>query len=119
MDSLKDIIDRQQRERPPHDDPLTDRLLAEIVRLAEEVCVLRDRLDTCERLAAAGQPAVGTQLASAPTYATINTELSTYVDDGTRPDNLIDRLLAGPSDTRAIAKGVCAAVLGSASTLIQ
>ena len=57
MDSLKDIIDRQHLERPPHDDPLTDRLIAELVRLAEEVCVLRDRLDTCERLAAAGQPA--------------------------------------------------------------
>ena len=57
MESLKDIIDRQHRERPPHDDPLTDRLLTEIVQLAEEVCVLRDRLDTCERLAAAGQSA--------------------------------------------------------------
>ncbi len=57
MESLKDIIDRQHLDRPPHDDPLTDRLLAELVRLAEEVCVLRDRLDTCERLAAAGQSA--------------------------------------------------------------
>ena len=36
-----------------------------------------------------------------------------------RPDNLIDRLLAGPSDTRAIAKSVCASVLGSAATLVQ
>ena len=70
-------------------------------------------------LAAVGQPAVGTQLASAPTYTTINTELSTFQASGLRPDNLIDRLLGGPSDTRAIAKGVCASVLGSAATLIQ
>ncbi|MEL7186033.1 MAG: LamG domain-containing protein [Pseudomonadota bacterium] len=70
-------------------------------------------------LAAAGQPSSGTQLESAPTYTTINTELSTFQASGLRPDNLIDRLLAGPSDTRAVAKGVCAAVLGSASTLIQ
>lgn len=51
MESLKDIIDRQHASRPSHDDPLTDRLLAEILGLAEEVCVLRDRLDTCGHLA--------------------------------------------------------------------
>ena len=28
-------------------------------------------------------------------------------------------VVAGPSDTRAIAKGVCASILGSAATLIQ
>ena len=56
METLQDIIERQHRERPPHDDPLTDRLMAGIVELAEEVCVLRDRLDTCQRLAAAGEP---------------------------------------------------------------
>ena len=36
-----------------------------------------------------------------------------------RPDNLIDRLIAGNNDTRAIGKGVCAAMLGSAITMIQ
>ncbi len=51
MKTLREIADEQQAARPPHDDPLTDRLLTEIVALAEEVCVLRDRLDTAERLA--------------------------------------------------------------------
>lgn len=55
MKTLKEVISEQQRSRPPHDDPLTDHLIAEIVTLAEEVCVLRDRLDTGERLAAAGR----------------------------------------------------------------
>ena len=54
MKTLRDIADEQQAARPPHDDPLTDRLLAEIVALAEEVCVLRDRLDTVEQLAGEG-----------------------------------------------------------------
>ena len=36
-----------------------------------------------------------------------------------RPDNLVDRLVAGGSDTRSIAKGVCAAMLGNAVTLVQ
>jgi len=55
MKTLQEVIDQQQRSRAPHDDPLTDHLMAELVRLAEEVCVLRDRLDTCDRLAAAGK----------------------------------------------------------------
>lgn len=55
MKTLKEVIDEQQRNRAPHDDPLTDRLMAEIVHLAEEVCVLRDRLDTSEQLAAIGK----------------------------------------------------------------
>lgn len=55
METLHDIIARQHRERPAQDDPLTDCLMAGIVQLAEEVCVLRDRLDTCQRLAAAGE----------------------------------------------------------------
>ena len=57
MQTLKEILEQQHAARAAHDDPLTDRLMAEIVRLAEEVCVLRDRLDTSERLAAAGKPA--------------------------------------------------------------
>jgi hypothetical protein len=36
-----------------------------------------------------------------------------------RPANLIDRLIAGGTDTRSISKGACAAVLGSAAMLVQ
>jgi hypothetical protein len=36
-----------------------------------------------------------------------------------RPENLIDRLIAGGTDTRSISKGACAAVLGSAVMLVQ
>jgi len=46
-------------------------------------------------------------------------ELASFQAAAGRPDNLIDRLLAGSSDTRSIAKGVCAAILGSAATLVQ
>ena len=69
---------------------------------------------------AVGQTSGGPQLASQPSYTDIYSELAQFQDIGNgRPDNLIDRLLAGSSDTRAIAKGVCATVLGSAATLIQ
>ena len=76
-------------------------------------------------LAAVGQPAAGPQILTQPSYTQVNEELATFTAAGLRPDNLIDRLLAGvdplapPSDTRGIAKGVCAAVLGSAATLVQ
>ena len=69
---------------------------------------------------AIGQPEVGTQLLSQPTYTSVYDEVAAAAPViGGRPDNLIDRLLAGNSDTRAIAKGVCASVLGSAATLVQ
>ena len=69
---------------------------------------------------AVGQPAIGAQLASQPSYTTVFDEVALAAPvAGGRPDNLIDRLLAGTSDTRAIAKGVCASVLGSAVTLVQ
>lgn len=55
MKTLKDVISEQQHSRPPHDDPVTDRLFAEIIALAEEVCVLRDRQDTSDRLTSIGQ----------------------------------------------------------------
>ena len=55
MKTLKEIVSEQHAARAPHDDPLTDRLLAEIVALAEDVCVLRDRLDTAVRLSEAGK----------------------------------------------------------------
>ncbi|MDX1515877.1 MAG: LamG domain-containing protein [Woeseiaceae bacterium] len=66
-----------------------------------------------------GNPPTGPQLATQPTYATVYTELASFQAAGGRPDNLIDRLIAGGSDTRAISKGVCAATLGSAVTLVQ
>jgi hypothetical protein len=71
-----------------------------------------------------GNPPAGPQLASQPTYATVYSELASFSAAGGRPDNLIDRLLNPPapavaSDTRSIAKGVCAATLGSAVTLVQ
>ena len=62
---------------------------------------------------------MGTGLASQPAYADVYAELATFSAAGGRPDNLVDRLIAGGSDTRAIAKGVCAAMLGNATTLIQ
>lgn len=62
---------------------------------------------------------MGTGLASQPAFADVYSELASFSAAGTRPDNLIDRLLAGGSDTRAISKGVCAAMLGNATTLIQ
>jgi hypothetical protein len=70
---------------------------------------------------AVGQASIGTQLISQPTYLTVYDEVGAFRNaGGPRPHNLIDRLLdAGQSDTRAIAKGVCASVLGSAATLVQ
>jgi hypothetical protein len=62
---------------------------------------------------------MGTGLLSQPALADVYAELASFQAAGDRPDNLIDRLLAGGSDTRAISKGVCAAMLGSATTLIQ
>jgi len=57
MEDLQDIIARQQLGRAASDDPLVERLLAELLSLAEEVCVLRDRLDACQQLADDGQSA--------------------------------------------------------------
>ncbi len=64
--------------------------------------------------------AIGTGLGTQPDYTDLVAELGYAVDDGNRPDNLIDRLINGGSaDTAGIAKGVCAAVIGSAATLVQ
>jgi hypothetical protein len=69
---------------------------------------------------AVGQTSGGAQLASQPSYDNVYDEVAAFQNaGGLRPDNLIDRLLAGSSDTRSIAKGVCAAVIGSAATLVQ
>lgn len=64
---------------------------------------------------------MGVDLQSQPLYPDLRDELGYATADAVtgRPDNLIDRLLAGSADTRAIAKGVCAAVLGSAVTTFQ
>jgi hypothetical protein len=63
---------------------------------------------------------MGVGIASQPSYALVYEELASHLSSGSgRPDNLTERLLAGGSDTRAISKGLCAALLGSAVTLIQ
>ena len=61
---------------------------------------------------------IGTQ----PAVADVENELgyNTFDPVTLRPDNLIDRLISnGTADTRSIAKGACAAVLGSATMLVQ
>jgi len=69
---------------------------------------------------AVGHSSTSAEIATQPSYAAVYSELASYQSGGgLRPDNLIDRLLSGTSDTRAIAKGVCASVLGSAATLVQ
>jgi len=69
---------------------------------------------------AVGHSSTSTPIASQPSYADVHAEMASFVSGGgARPDNLIDRLLAGTSNTRAISKGVCASVLGSAATLVQ
>jgi len=57
MKKLADIACEQQTDRPTYfQDPAMDRMLARLLETAEEVCVLRDRLDTLHRLAASDQP---------------------------------------------------------------
>ena len=73
---------------------------------------------------------MGTNIGSQPVRAEVYEELASYQDPTTavdpdtgesldRPDNLVDRLIAGGSGTRSIGKGVCAAMLGNAVTLVQ
>ena len=72
---------------------------------------------------------MGTNIGSQPLRDDVYEELASYLDPTTavntegesldRPDNLVDRLIAGGSDTRSIGKGVCAALLGNAVTLVQ
>lgn len=69
---------------------------------------------------AVGHSSTSVQLAAQPSYAVVHGEVASYASGGgLRPDNLIDRLLSGSSSTRAISKGVCASVIGSAVTLVQ
>ena len=66
-----------------------------------------------------GHTSTGPQIGTQPAFATVHEELATFSASGNRPDNLVDRLIAGGSNTRSISKGVCAATLGSAVTLMQ
>lgn len=63
--------------------------------------------------------AMGIAIQTQPDFVDVRDELGYVAFNGTRPDNLIDRLIAGGTDTRSIAKGTCAAVIGSAITLVQ
>ena len=68
---------------------------------------------------AVGHSSTSAPVASQPSYALVHAEVAAFAGAGDRPENLINRLLAGTSNTRAISKGVCASVLGSAATLVQ
>jgi len=68
---------------------------------------------------AVGHSSSSTPILSQPSYLDVHGEVASFPAVGNRPENLINRLLAGTSDTRAISKGVCASVLGSAATLVQ
>lgn len=61
---------------------------------------------------------MGIAIQTQPDFVDVRDELG-YVSTG--PDNLIDRLIASPDNpsTAAIAKGACAAVLGSGVMLVQ
>jgi hypothetical protein len=63
--------------------------------------------------------AMGIAIQTQPDFVDVRDELGYVAFDGTRPDNLIDRLISGGTDTRSIAKGTCAAIIGSAVTLVQ
>jgi uncharacterized protein YjbI with pentapeptide repeats len=65
---------------------------------------------------------MGTNLTSQPAFADVYDELAGFVAPipvVDRPDNLVKRLVDGGSNTRAVAKGVCAAMIGNAVTLVQ
>ncbi len=71
-------------------------------------------------LRAVGHSSTSAQIGSQPSYTLVHEEVASFAGAGNRPENLIDRLLQTPgTNTRAIAKGVCASVLGSAATLVQ
>lgn len=62
---------------------------------------------------------MGIGIQTQPDYVDLEQELGYVLTDGTRPANLVDRLVGSGADTRSVAKGLCAAVLGSAVTLVQ
>lgn len=54
---MAELQKKARGERPRYfEDPAVDKLMAITLALAGEVAVLRDRVDTIERLAAAGKP---------------------------------------------------------------
>jgi hypothetical protein len=65
--------------------------------------------------------AMGIGIQTQPDFTDVRNELGYATSNGTYPGNLIDRLLVSPDNpnTRSIAKAVCAAVVGSAVTLVQ
>jgi hypothetical protein len=62
---------------------------------------------------------MGVAVMTQPDFMQVRDELGFVATSGSHPGDLIDRLIAGGTDTRSIAKGTCAAVLGSAVTLVQ
>ncbi len=64
---------------------------------------------------------MGIGIQTQPDFVTVRDELGYFTTDGVRPDNLIDRLINSPDNpnTASIAKGACAAVLGSAVMLVK
>lgn len=65
--------------------------------------------------------ALGLGIQTQPDFTSVRDELGYRPADGNHPGNLIDRLIASPDNpnARSIAKGVCAAIVGSAATLVQ
>ena len=57
MKTVAEVLRDQHVARPAGDNPLSEKLVCELLMLAEEVCVLRDRLDTVEKLAEEGRVA--------------------------------------------------------------
>ena len=63
---------------------------------------------------------MGIAIQTQPDFVDVQNELGYAVPvQDAHPGDLIDRLIAGGTDTRSIAKGTCAAVLGSAVTMVQ
>jgi len=62
---------------------------------------------------------MGVAVMTQPDFMDVRDELGFAPVSAPNPGDLIDRLIAGGTDTRSIAKGACAAVLGSAVTLVQ
>lgn len=64
---------------------------------------------------------MGIGVLTQPDFVDVRNELGYFTTDGIRPDNLIDRFLVSADNpsSASIAKGVCAAILGSAVTLVQ
>jgi hypothetical protein len=65
--------------------------------------------------------AMGIGIQTQPDFTSVRNDLGYSTASGAYPGNLIDRLLVSPDNpnTRSIAKAVCAAVVGSAVTLVQ